>query len=130
MHCQGLHVTYVRTESQNRRIFEVLGTKKWLKSLKQQRDLKEHPYLAKSTKFFKLKSSKVFMELLPAGKSKCGSKLRKTMRNAGEKHRIFVKIQVTNGEAAFSIRDLESVSQCQQSTELQTSILDYYTKEK
>lgn len=70
------------------------------------------------------------MELIPAAKSNCGSKLRKALRNSGDKHKIFLKVHVMNGDAYFSIRDLESGSQGKQgsSTELQTSILDYYTK--
>ena len=123
MHYQGLPVTFIRPEQgQNKRIFEVTGTKKWLKNMKQRGDTS----LFMKTNF-KLKNKKVFITLNPAAKSKCASKLQKSTKKPGDKLKLFLKIYTMNGEAYFSIRDVESLS-TKKSNELQTSMLDYYPK--
>ena len=49
VHFKGIQATYVRSEGQNKRIFELHGTYKWLKSLKDPEFRKQHPLLSKAS---------------------------------------------------------------------------------
>ena len=66
------------------------------------------------------------MELMPAAKT--GSKLKKTIRNTGEKFKLHIKVDAMPSYSHFSIREVEKLSKSN-SSELQTSILDYYPKQ-
>ena len=120
----GIPATYVRSDSINKRIFE-LPNKKWLKDLKKSNDLKKY-------QSFKVHGGKTFMELLPCAGSH--SKLRKTMRNnPGDKmKKIFVQVSIrSDGQPNFQLRDVEiEQNMSSSSSQLQTSMLDFFKPNK
>merc|ERR1711994_493895 len=102
MHCQGVQGQFIRSEGVNKKVFEIQGTRKWLKDLKQRKDIKKMKYFKKCNSF-KITNGKLYAELNPAAKSECTSKLRKIVKNTGDKFKVFIKAYTMNAEPYFSI---------------------------
>ena len=127
MHFTGIKATFVRNEGPNTRVFELHGPQKWLKNLKDPTFRKEHPLLSKASCIKVDSSQKVFIELRPAAKT--ASELKKTIKNARDKFKIFIKTDVCNGKPLFYLQSAERLSTNGTSNfELQTSITDFLTK--
>ena len=60
--------------------------------------------------------------------AKTGSKLKKIIRTTDEKFKLHIKVDAMPSYSHFSIREVEKLSKSN-SSELQTSILDYYLKQ-